>query len=131
MGTLIGNVDLKHRPLVRLELPGDSVGVLALLDTGFNGELIVPRDHVLELGFQARGGVAVVELAGGHRNEFQRGRGTIIWLGQERQVEILISSEPTIMREGDPVAIVGTRLLAPHLLLIDFGARTVEVEAQC
>jgi predicted aspartyl protease len=104
---------------------------LALLDTGFNGELLVARSDIASLGILERGGVSEAELAGGQVFALQRGEGRIVWLGRERRVDVLISSEAYRPgRDGDPIALIGTRLLVPHLLLIDFAAATVEIEAQ-
>jgi hypothetical protein len=56
-------------------------------------------------------------------------RTTIDWLGEQRSVRVLVSSA---WRSGgdDPVGLLGTELLKPHLLLVDFGKDTVEIETQ-
>lgn len=131
MRTLIGSIDLRRRPIVRIDKEGREDGFLALLDTGFNGELLVSQTDAEVLGFARRAGTSTAELAGGQVYELSRGQGEILWLGRKRRVDVLISAEATRpRRDGEPVALVGTRLLAPHMLLIDFLSSTVEIEAQ-
>ena len=102
-----------------------------MLDTGFNGELLMAANDVALFGFRQSEIRSKVELAGGRVYELRRGLGEIVWLGRRRRVELLISADPPQpRRDGDPIALVGTRLLAPNLLLIDFTAATVEIEAQ-
>ncbi|CAN0336218.1 unnamed protein product, partial [Phaeothamnion confervicola] len=128
---IVGSVDDRRRPLLRIELPGRPDGLLALLDTGFNGEILVAEADIEALGFRARAGFSAVELAAGQRIQLQRGQGTIVWLSAARRVEVLITKElPGPRRDGDPIMLVGTGLLSPNLLLIDFAMATVEIETQ-
>lgn len=131
MGTVVGSVDQRRRPLVRIECLNDADGFVALLDTGFNGEIFVAIADVGPLGFRLRSGFSTVEIASGQIRTVQRGDGEIMWLGERRRVEIFVSMDPPPARQADePVALVGTKLLWPHLLLIDFATGTIEIEAQ-
>ena len=38
--------------------------------------------------------------------------------------------DPEVSRLRAPVALIGTRLLRPQLLVVDFAADTAEIEAQ-
>ena len=70
-----------------------------------------------------------VELGDGRTVQVYEGRATIPWLGEDRRVRVLVSDD--WITAGDaPVGLLGTDLLAPHLLLIDFAERTVEIETQ-
>ncbi len=131
MGVALGSIDGRFRPLLRLERPGGIDDVLALLDTGFNGELLCDRIVASHLGVVANGQLERVELAGGIEREAQSGRLTILWLGKVRQVQVLVSvDEPRPKADGEPIALVGGALLAPSLVLLDYGAGTIEIEAQ-
>jgi predicted aspartyl protease len=125
-----GTVDRLRRPLIRLETPtGDSF--LALVDTGFNGELMLSRPDATALGFE----VSIVEikalLAGDVAQKLHEGSGQLKWLGKARRIELMVSPASTNRRmDDDPIALIGTKLLASHLLFIDFDTLTVEIEAQ-
>ena len=129
MGTVIGSVDHRRRPLVRIERVDDSEGFLALLDTGFNGEIFVAIADVERLGFRLRSGYSTVEIASGQMLTVQRGDAEVMWLGERRRVEIFVSTAPPPARKADdPVALLGTKLLWPNLLFIDFATGIIEIE---
>ena len=133
MGTEVGGIDARRRPVVRVTTPGDEIGLLALLDTGFNGELLCNVDAARALKIKPQGDVTRVELAGGLRQDAQYGWLQIVWLGLPRLVRVLVSSNAADARllpnDDEPVALLGTGLLWPHLVLLDFSAGTVEIEA--
>jgi hypothetical protein len=59
------------------------------------------------------------------------GRGIIKWMGKQRQVELIVSSKrPALRRDDDPIALIGSGLLTPHLLFIDYQTKSVEIETQ-
>ena len=59
------------------------------------------------------------------------GSGSIRWLDETRRVEVHVSTAVLDRRmDDDPIVMIGTRLLTPHLLLIDFAQGTVEIETQ-
>ena len=70
-----------------------------------------------------------VELGDGRTVQVYEGRAAIPWLGEERRVRVLVSDDWVTIGDA-PVGLLGTELLAPHLLLIDFAKRTVEIETQ-
>lgn len=108
---------------------GASGDFLALMDTGFNGELLVTMQDAVSLGIVLRAGLSIAQLASGQTISVQRARGTILWLGRTRIVEVLVTTEePNRRIADDPIALVGTQLLSPHLVLIDFQAGTIEIE---
>lgn len=131
MANLLGSIDLQLRPLVRIRFASFRDDVVAMLDTGFNGELMINISDVDSLGVTLSPLKVRVTLAGGQRAEARQGEVQIEWMGQVRRVGVFVSeTEASLHRDGDPIALIGTRLLAPHLLLIDFDAGSVEIEAQ-
>jgi predicted aspartyl protease len=130
LAKLSGSVDHRLRPLVRLRFVGCEDDVLATVDTGFNGQLMMILGDARRLGVSMHKDAEEVELGHGEKISVQLGTARIAWLERERAVAVLVSqrSEPT--RDGEPVVLIGTRLLTPHLLLVDFEARTVEIETQ-
>ncbi len=131
MGVALGSIDGRFRPLLRIRCSNGGDEILALLDTGFNGERLCDRIVAAEIGTIPSGRSDSVELAGHIKSQAQVGHATILWLGQPRQVRVLVSMAPPARHvDGEPVAIVGGALLAPSLVLLDYAAMTVEIEAQ-
>ena len=123
-------VDRLGRPVVRVEIPGGE-SFLAHIDTGFNGEMMLAEFDARRLGFTIATKAANVTVAGDVVQRVMEGSGTIHWFGEARRVELYVSTATPSKRMDDgPVALIGTRLLIPHLLLVDFARGTVEIEAQ-
>jgi predicted aspartyl protease len=123
-----GTVDRLRRPVVRLETSaGDSF--LALVDTGFNGELMLSQPDATALGFDVSKVDIKALLAGDVAQKLREGSGRLNWLGSERRVELMVAPASTHRRmDDDPIALIGTKLLTSHLLFIDFDTLTVEIE---
>lgn len=129
--SLIGNVNDRGRPVVRIELPGRDTGFLAVVDTGFNGQLFLAADDAGALGMPSTGLRSSAEVAGGVRQQVDEAIAVIMWMGRERRVEVLLDLDrQQPKRADDPIAPVGTRLLSSPMLLIDFTAGTVEIEGR-
>ena len=126
---LVGSVDDIGRPVVRVAVVGRDDEMLATIDTGFNGELLMGMGDAALLGVGQRTQGDSVELGHGVSVAVEVGRLRIVWLDAEREVTVLITDRLQPVANG-PVALVGTALLTPHLLLIDFAQGTVEIETQ-
>jgi predicted aspartyl protease len=124
---VIGSIDARGRPVVRVD--GNDDSLLVVVDTGFNGDLMVTLEAARSLGIVVGADETNVELGDGTVARVYEARTTIDWLGEQRSVRVLVSSA---WRSGgdDPVGLLGTELLKPHLLLVDFGKDTVEIETQ-
>lgn len=130
VATVVGSVDQRRRPIIRLQISGARDDVVALLDTGFNGELLVAQQDVQRLGVNVRPLSSQAIMGDGSVVEVRRGDCSIMWLGSTRRTEVLVSSVFVRAKlADDPVVLIGTQLLSPNLLLIDFAAATVEIEA--
>jgi clan AA aspartic protease len=107
-------------PKVKIAVGGSrmQVEVEALIDTGFNGYIILPSLIATRLGLELTS-VTWVELADGSviRNSVFSGHTT--FGGQSQEVEIM-------MTDSDE-ALIGTALLSNYKLTIDFVNRTVEI----
>jgi predicted aspartyl protease len=129
---LLGSVDLRGRPVVRIGRGDGGDDFLAVVDTGFNGQLLVSESDIGKLGSGTTRVSAKVEVAGGAVQKVGRAYYQIVWMGRQRLVDVFIGLETTSPKPDDePIALIGTALLRPHLLLIDFEAGTVEIEGQC
>ena len=127
MAKVIGGVDDRGRPVIRVE--GKSESILVVVDTGFNGDRMVTRAAARMLGVDPLEDEAEVELGDGSRTQVFEARAIITWLEQSRSVRVLVSNQWETAGDA-PVGLIGTELLSPNLLLIDFAAKTVEIETQ-
>ena len=127
MAKVVDSVDDRGRTVIRVEGINDSI--LVVVDTGFNGDLMVTRAAARDLGAQRLGREVDVQLGNGTVASVIRGRATIPWLGENRLVRVLVADDWLTVGDA-PAGLLGTALLTPHLLMVDFAARTVEIETQ-
>jgi predicted aspartyl protease len=131
VATLIGSVDLGHRLIVRLKFATGEDEWPALIDTGFNGALLMPAAIARALHTPMSETRIDLEFGDGVLRPARRTRVNLTWLGRDIEVDTFVIADterrPT---SKSPEILIGTRLLAPHLLLIDFTAGTIEIEAQ-
>jgi predicted aspartyl protease len=131
-----GSVDGLGRPVVRLAVK-DRDDLLAVLDTGFNRSLLVTAEQARALGFVITKVSTMVQLGAEQRAEVARGTASVTWLGQVREIDILVSMETNAgdkkrarVDPDEAHALLGTELLKGSLLMIDFDTGSVEVETQ-
>jgi predicted aspartyl protease len=131
LATLIGSVAQLGRPLIRIGRTDGQDDFLALVDTGFNGGLFIAAADAAALGVPLNDIKVKDKLAGGVQQSVVRTKWSINWFGEQRTVDVLVSLEPGhTLRPDEPVALLGTALLRPNLLLIDYDDRAVEIEGQ-
>lgn len=97
-----GYVNDSREAILQIALVGDGKrlkSVRAIIDTGFTGDLTVPKSVIDELGFTMRGFQEVI-LADGSRQYFEMCVGSIIWNGQMRQVEINAAETDSLVGMG-------------------------------
>jgi predicted aspartyl protease len=112
-----------------IRVPVATHELLLTIDTGFNGDLLLAASAASALGFASEAEVTTIELGDGTTTAITEGEFEMSWLSQMRKIRLLVS--PNWHPVGDdPVGLIGTKFLAPHLLLIDFEARSVEIETQ-
>ncbi len=97
-----------------VELPvsspaGQTSDIKAIVDTGYNGFLMLPTAVVNELGLLYAGKVTVI-LADGNRTDLPLFRVQLIWDDQPMSITVAASG---------PVPLVGMELLEGHNLNID------------
>jgi clan AA aspartic protease len=121
---MIGVVSELNRPIVRVSLHAEvhstiPVELDAWIDTGFEGDLLVPESLLIQHAFVPLG-PAHIDLADGQTRQMETYNGWITWFGIRRAILILGSS-------GDDIVLLGTSLLASRRLLIDFPKRLVTI----
>ena len=116
-----GVVNAIHEAVVVLRLRGPSgieVQVDALIDTGFDDQLVLPTSTIIALGLKLRSTSAAI-LADGSVKQFDYFDADVEWLGTWRS--ILVASV------GDH-ALMGMQMLAKHELRIEVApGGTVEI----
>ena len=128
MAKLTGSVDDMGRPLVRIGIKGLPDDVLVIVDTGFNGDLMMGFLAAQQMKVAINEVRVQVELGTGQTETVRNGTLSILWMGQGHLARVLVSDTWPAPKGDAPVALVGTRLLRPHLLLVDFDSSTVEIE---
>ena len=128
MPKVFGSVDELERPVVRIQPVGKDE-ILAVIDTGFNRQLMMRRADAMHCGVSETESFEKVELGTGDKLRLRKGIGNFHWLGAEHVMEVFLSDELGAPHRADqPVALIGTRLLRSCLLLIDFDVGLVEIE---
>jgi predicted aspartyl protease len=127
---LEGAIDQLNRPYVRVDVAGFSDSIIAFIDTGFNGALIVDEAQArrMDLGVQ-RDQRADVRLASQKEESFYLGRGTLAWFDEAKEITayVLIESEEQrserLKGKENEEVLIGTELLLDCRLEIDFVLR--------
>ena len=68
-----------------------------LVDTGYDGYLLLPTEIISELALTDMGEVSDVTIAGGERRDWAIYRAEVSWGGQLRNVEVLESDNPPLL----------------------------------
>ena len=128
---LEGSIDDLKRPLVRVQTPGYPDPLVAFIDTGFNGAIIIDAAQAAHLNFRVMPQEAEVLLASQRRETFLLARGLFPWFGEEVLVTayVLMETEAArrarIARKTEEEILVGTELLTGCRVELDFPARNV------
>jgi clan AA aspartic protease len=96
-------------PLTVLDVSDQAFETQAVIDTGFSGELILPSETILRLGYPYAGAVGGT-LADGSEAQVDYYEGRVLWLGQRREVI-------AIAAEGQPL--IGMELLLGSRLVVE------------
>ena len=131
---LEGAVDQLNRPYVRIDVAGFTDSIIAFIDTGFNGTLIVDEVQADRMGIAVHRGQRLdVRLASQKEESFYFGRGKFSWFHEIREITAFIligsgeqRSEGLKGKENEEV-LIGTELLLDCRLEVDFVVRKVRI----
>lgn len=112
-----GWVDEHLSPRIKIEIPKGKA-ITPVVDTGFNGYLVLPVSLLNEIGFKRKGST-VVELADGSMVTSELYEGTIIWFGKAQTVRVHATSSED--------ALLGTQMLIGCVLELDVEAGRVDI----
>jgi clan AA aspartic protease len=109
-------------PTATIEVIGSrqTTELTAIVDTGFDGDLCIPIPVAVQLGLELVG-EQFVELADGKQSYELVFGGSARFLGQAREVEIMLTSSKD--------ALIGTRLLNHYPLAIDFPGGQIKLRS--
>lgn len=119
---MIGRIDDSGRALLDLKIlhgRSDSIGLTVWVDTAFDGELVVSRQRIEELGLLQTAAVEAT-LADGTKVILETFECSIDWFGTPRTVEV-------IANEGR-LPLLGIGLLDEQRLIVDYRQRTLELD---
>lgn len=112
-----GSVNALREAIVEIRFAG-GYELECVVDTGFDGALIVPASFAKRWGFSVAARL-VFELVGGARMSADVALGEIEWLGQYRTVEVILS-------EGVD-SLIGTEMFEGAKLIVDYVNRLVTI----
>ena len=129
--TLVGYIALApYKPMLLLRTTSGTQ-FPTVVDTGFSGQLLIDTWAVRRLGVEMSGESWPVTLAGGIPVRGQLGSLTIEWFGLNRHVGVIViegrlRDAPAVI-PPEPEILLGTTLMKPGLLEIDFLEETVKL----
>ena len=133
MPGLIGSLDTRRRPLMRVPVSGKD-DLLAIIDTAFTGELLVDEDVARSWGVVVLDVEAEIEMGDGSRRDVKQGLLTVVWFGREHDATVQVvrrsTSQPRrrLRQDGEPAALLGTEMIAPGILNVNFSSGVVTIE---
>lgn len=125
MPTIEGLLNADGLPVIALELVGGTRPLTVLIDTGFDGDLLVYYDDLRGIGIEAQvDRIVQARLADGSEATLLGAMLTVNWYGDARAVRADLV--PAI-RPASALPLVGCRLLRDSRVDIDFARGTVLV----
>jgi clan AA aspartic protease len=97
-----GYVNTNREAILQIAIVGDNKNlksIKAVIDTGFTGDLTLPKTAIDDLGFTLRG-FQKVTLGDGSNQYFDMYVGSVIWDGQMRKVEIHVAETDSLIGMG-------------------------------
>jgi predicted aspartyl protease len=114
---LRGWVDEQFSPRIKINAAGGT-DLEPVVDTGFSGQLVLPKRYLKKLGFAYRGW-RLIELADGSKIPSAFYEGTIYWFGRKQNVW----AHPTKSED----ALLGTQMLIGYIFDLDIEGNYVAI----
>lgn len=99
---MFGRVNQQREAVLKLAIIGNrsqKIAVDAVVDTGFNGDLILPIELVLELELIPQG-YQKATLGDGTISQFRVYTGTVVWDGSRKAVEVNAATSGVLIGMG-------------------------------
>jgi clan AA aspartic protease len=120
MPSVAGRVNEALEARVRISLIGGQAGTMeveCVVDTGFNGALVLPASIVSQLGLPIISH-EVFSMVGNEESSADVVLGQVDWLGEVRRVDVIVREDQ----------LIGTALLDGTRLIVDYIAYTVDID---
>ena len=118
-----GAVDSQGRALLTLPIrnapDGSATQVSVWVNTGFTGDLVLPKDQIKRLGLR-ESAVIQTTLADGREAELESFVAWLDWFGELQDVEVCASSGQNIL--------LGVRLMLGRRLVVDDNTLNLTLE---
>ena len=118
-----GTVDRRGRALLTIPVrpteDGSESPIDIWVDTGFTGDLILPRPLIEQLGL-LESSVVKAAMGDGRKAEMNTFRAWINWFGEDLDVEVIVSSGQN--------ALLGVRLMLGRCLTVDYRTLRLTLE---
>src|SRR5262245_10511815 len=111
-----GAIDHLRRSVVRIEMPTPLDGLLCLIDTGYNGHLLLERSVALRVQFRMPSRISdQIVFGDGSIRMAEIARGRIFWFGSTLMVDAHVVPDARVVRHSSPEhqvdGMIGTALL--------------------
>lgn len=120
---MTGQVDDNLRALIRVPVSatreGERSELSAWIDTGFNGDLVIPRAQATRLGLKPSLGVEAL-LADGQSRSLDTCLCFFDWFGRTYESVVVVTDST--------FPLLGTRLLDGRRLTVDYRTKSVRVQ---
>lgn len=117
---VVGKVNQRGESLIRVKLLGIQKRTSVIVDTGFNGELCLPRKTIKQLKLKLYAS-EYFELADGKLVLAEVFKGYLEWFGEKiKAVEVIAT--------GSKQGLLGTQLLTASTLTVNFVEGKVVIE---
>ena len=118
-----GIVDFQGRALLSIPIRDapdtEDTSIVVWVDTGFTGDLVLPKSQIEQLGLQ-QSSVIQTMMADGRKSAMESYVAWLDWLGELREVEVCASSGLNVL--------LGVRLLLGRRLVVDYNTMNLTLE---
>ncbi len=121
-----GYFDGQTRAFINLRFPGGLANLQ--IDTGFNRHVLIGDATAARLGLNAIPGFVMAQPAGSAQPfRVAIAHVDVMWLGQLRRLDVLIYGNEQPRPRGEPDGLLGTGLIHPGKLVLDYLSGIVEI----
>lgn len=108
-----GHIDDQNNPWLKVVVIGETQQTIyVIVDTGFTGELMLPKEMAIELGLK-KSGVASCQYANGTEKDVLLYSATLKWGSRQQQVTVHVEDNAVS-------ALIGGGLLHNYILQADY-----------
>lgn len=126
MPEMRGRVDGSRQPYLTIDV-ANGLSFSGLVDTGFDAKLFIDEPTATRIGARYTGNHECLDVAHGQTITVDIYELEIIWFNVLLRVEALVLPNDPANPALEFRNLIGTELLSPDTLVIDFGAPVMEI----